>query len=238
MAKIKKGWNLLAGILAICFMLAMVGCGGGNTSQPKLQNKPFAELTKDDYMTVDHLTQFKASIPNMKASEQEKEALNFIADKYINRKDSCTLGQIYDEAKTRVQELNKKEQPPKEESPKDQATAHIKSKIKEYVGTHYANTNINSITVNEDLGTDKEDDYVVLVNLTWNVKNSGKTSKEMLDMYSSDMAARMYEDLPEAQELCIFWTVPYLNGKAKISFERANGGMKYTDKIFDAKFNK
>lgn len=238
MMKGTKGLKLLAGVFALCFMLVMAGCGGGNTSSSKPQNKPFAELTKDDYMTSDHLKQFKASIPNMNVSEQEKEALSFIADKYINRKDSCTLGQIYDEAKTRVQELNKKEQPPKEESPKDQAAARIKSKVNEYVSTYYANTNIDSITVNDDLGTDQENDYIVLVNLTWNVKNSGKTSKEMLDMYSSDMAARMYKDLPEAQELCIFWTVPYLNGKAKISFERANGGMKYTDKMFDAKFNK
>ena len=61
----------------------------------------------------------------------------------------------------------------------------------------------------------------------------------MLDMYSSDMAARMYKDLPEVQELAVFWTVPYLNnGNAKISFERANDGMKYTDKVFDGNFNK
>lgn len=58
-------------------------------------------------------------------------------------------------------------------------------------------------------------------------------------MYSEDMAARTYEDLPEVQELAVFWTVPYLNnGNAKISFERANGGMKFTDTIFDANFNK
>ncbi len=128
--------------------------------------------------------------------------------------------------------------PPKEETPKEKATSRVKSKVKEYVSENYSQTNIDSITVNEDLGTDKENDYVVLVYLTWNVKNNGKLSKEMLNMYSSDMAARMYEDLPEVQELAVFWTVPYLNGKAKISFERANGGMKYTDKVFDANFNK
>ena len=60
----------------------------------------------------------------------------------------------------------------------------------------------------------------------------------MIDMYSSDMAARIYQDLPEVQELAVFWTVPYLNnGKAKISFERTNGGMKYTDTVFDRNFN-
>lgn len=80
--------------------------------------------------------------------------------------------------------------------------------------------------------------YAMLYELTWDQKNSGKTSMEVLDMYSSDMAARMYNDLPEIQELAIFWTVPYLNnGTGKISFERKDNGMAYTDKIFDSNFN-
>ena len=101
---------------------------------------------------------------------------------------------------------------------------------------------IDDIYLNYDIQvitrTEKNDDYVLLVRFTCNVKNSAKTSKEMLDMYSSDMAARMYKDLPEIQELAVFWTVPYLNnGNAKISFERAGNGMKYTDKVFDKNFN-
>ena len=114
--------------------------------------------------------------------------------------------------------------------------AKIKNKIAEYA-KEYTDTTIDNITINDDLGTEKEGDYVVLVNLTWNTKNSGKTSQEMLDMYSSDMAARMHSDLPEVQELAVFWTVPYLNnGSAKMSFERTEKGMKYTDKVFDKNF--
>lgn len=123
--------------------------------------------------------------------------------------------------------------PPQQNTPENK----IKEKIKGYI-PKYDETTLNDITVNPDLGTDKDGDYVALVRLTWNRKNSGKMSKEMLDMYSSDMAARIYEDLPEVQELAVFWTVPYLNGSAKISFERANGGMKYTDQMFDQNFNK
>ena len=97
----------------------------------------------------------------------------------------------------------------------------VKTQIKSYINANYTNTILDDLTVNDDLGTDADGDYVVLVNLTWNQKNTGKTSQEMLDMYSSDMAARIYQDMPEVQELCIFWTVPYLNdGTAKISFER------------------
>ena len=114
----------------------------------------------------------------------------------------------------------------------------IANKVREYVKEHYSNTTVDDITVNPHLGTEKADDYVVLVRLTWSQKNSAKTTKEMLDMYSSDMAARMYKDLPKVQELAVFWTVPYLNnGNAKISFERVSNGMRYTDTVFDKNFN-
>ncbi|BAL85185.1 hypothetical protein SELR_pSRC500110 (plasmid) [Selenomonas ruminantium subsp. lactilytica TAM6421] len=112
----------------------------------------------------------------------------------------------------------------------------IEDKLREYV-KGYDETTIDSITLNPDLGTEKDGDYVALVRLTWNRKNSGKMSREMLEMFSSDMAAKAYEDLPDVQELAVFWTVPYLNGSAKVSFERTSGGMKFTDKVFDKGFN-
>lgn len=114
----------------------------------------------------------------------------------------------------------------------------VKTQIQEYIDEYYDSTDLDSLTVNPNLGTDEDGDYIVLVYLTWNTKNSGKMSKEMLDMYSSDMAARLYDDIPEIQELALFWTVPYLNdGSAKLSFERVEGGMKYSDVIFDRNFD-
>lgn len=113
----------------------------------------------------------------------------------------------------------------------------IERKVYAYV-TEYMDTTVNSITINDNYGSEADGDYIVLVYLTWDVKNSGKTSKEMLDLYSSDMAAQMYDDLPAVLELCIFWTVPYLNdGQAKISFERKSSGMVYTDTVFDSNFD-
>ena len=64
--------------------------------------------------------------------------------------------------------------------------------------------------INENAGTDELDDYVALVYLTWNVQNSPKTSKEMLDMYSSDLAAYLASECPNVSEVAIFWQVPYL----------------------------
>lgn len=52
-------------------------------------------------------------------------------------------------------------------------------------------TQIDRITINDDLGTEADGDYIALVYLTWNQKNTEKTSKKMLEMYSSDLAATL-----------------------------------------------
>ncbi len=128
-----------------------------------------------------------------------------------------------------------KEKP--EEEPESEQSK-VEKKVQEYIDAYYTKTEIDSITVNEDLGTDVDGDYIALVRLTWNVSNSAELSKEVLDIYSSDMASRMYKDLPEIQELAVFWTVPHLNnGSAKISFERKDDGMYYTDTVFDSNFD-
>lgn len=99
-------------------------------------------------------------------------------------------------------------------------------------------TNIDDIKVNEDLGTDKEGDYIALVYLTWEQENSGKLSKEVLTMYSSDLAAIVAEENSNVQEIAIFWTVPYLNNaKAKCAYERKDGGMYEMDMVWDGAFS-
>lgn len=181
------------------------------------------------------------------ATQTPEQKAAYEAQRQAQEKEKLAEKEAAEAEKKAKEEADKKaleEQKAAEEQAKAEAEAQkntpenrAKEKIKAYV-SEYAETTIDDITLNPDLGTEKDGDYIALVRLTWNRKNSGKTSKEMLDMFSSDMAAKMYEDLPEVQELAVFWTVPYLNGSAKISFERANGGMRYTDKIFDKNFNK
>lgn len=167
---------------------------------------------------------------------QEKEKQQKLAEKEATEAEKKAKEEA-DKKALEEQKAAEEQAKAKTEAQKNTPENRAKEKIKAYV-SEYAETTIDDITLNPDLGTEKDGDYVALVRLTWNRKNSGKTSKEMLDMFSSDMAAKMYSDLPEVQELAVFWTVPYLNGSAKISFERANGGMRYTDKIFDKNFNK
>ncbi len=109
----------------------------------------------------------------------------------------------------------------------------IKQFIQDTVSENYYDTDIEDITLNDNLGTDVDGDFVVLVNLTWNVKNSADTTKEMLEMYSSDLAARTNQQFESVSEIAIFWNVPYHGSDGKVSYEKVEDGMKLSDKIFN-----
>lgn len=98
----------------------------------------------------------------------------------------------------------------------------------------YDKTVVNKITVNEDAGTDAPDDYILLVNLTWNVQNSEDTTKDMIRMYCDDLAAYSVEQNKNIQEIAIFWEIPHLKESgtaAKCSYEQKDGKMMLTDKM-------
>lgn len=101
----------------------------------------------------------------------------------------------------------------------------------------YHNAVIDRITINDDLGTEDENDYIALVYLTWNTKNGGKLSKEMLKMYSDDLAATLANENDTVREIAIFWTVPYLNDTAKCSYERVPDGFVVMDEMWGKAFS-
>lgn len=114
----------------------------------------------------------------------------------------------------------------------------IQKTIEERVTGHYDRTEINRITINDDLGTAEAGDYIALVYLTWNVKNKGKTARDMLVMYSDDLAATVADDCSNVQEIAVFWTVPYLNdANAKRAYERgSSSGMYLSDEMWNTAF--
>lgn len=114
----------------------------------------------------------------------------------------------------------------------------IKEVIEDRILEEYAQTDIDHITINDNLGTKKKNDYIALVYLDWNVKNSPSLSREVISMYSEDLAATVGKKCSNVQEIAIFWTVPYLNdASAKCSYERKNGAMYSTDTMFDSNFD-
>lgn len=116
--------------------------------------------------------------------------------------------------------------------------AQIEKAIRDRIKSKFNNTDIREIRINENAATEAEDDYIVLVDLTWTQKNSGKTSKQMLSMYSEDLAATVGNECPNVQEIAIFWEVPYLSDNAKCAYERKGNGMYEMDMVWGAAFDK
>ena len=118
----------------------------------------------------------------------------------------------------------------------------IEKEIQDYAANliteNYTFTDIHEISINENAGTEEAGDYIILARLIWNQENSGSTSKKVLEMYSSDFAARVGNDQPSVNQVAIFWTVPYLgDANAKWAYDRKGEGMFLSDNMMDAAFN-
>lgn len=121
-----------------------------------------------------------------------------------------------------------------EEDPTEYNTSEIELNIKNVVDADLNNTTITELRVNEDASVEEER-YIVLVDLEWDVKNGASTTKEMLDMYSDHLAAKMADD-ELIYELVLFWTVPYHNENESIlkrTYENKDGGMYLEDEAKD-----
>lgn len=70
-------------------------------------------------------------------------------------------------------------------------TQKIEKILTDRITEQYTMTQIDRITINDDLGTEADGDYIALVYLTWDQTNTGTTSKKMLEMHSSDLAATL-----------------------------------------------
>lgn len=90
----------------------------------------------------------------------------------------------------------------------------IESTIRNHVAEKYEDAEIASLQIFDE--TDNgQDDYTVMVYLNWDRKNKSATAKEMLEMYSSDLAATLANEHPNVNTVNIYWKIPYLeeNGK-------------------------
>lgn len=110
-----------------------------------------------------------------------------------------------------------------------QIETYIEARISEYYKAA-----LTSVTINMDGGSSKPDGRIVLVYCEWTAKNYLDTTKEMLEMYSDDMAAALSEEYDNITSICIFWEVPYHVSKdiaAKYTY-RCTSGYAYLTDVF------
>ena len=141
--------------------------------------------------------------------------------------------------KTKSEETLVKEESKEEVTPPVESTTlievepsqEIEKLAKQIINDDLKNTTINKIDVNEHMGRN-DGTYLVLPHLKWNVKNSAKTTMEMLEIYSDHLAAKLAND-KNVSEITVFWEVPYHsegNNVAKFMYERYGDGMAKVDK--------
>lgn len=85
------------------------------------------------------------------------------------------------------------------------------------------NTTLDLLRVNENMGTDSEEDVIVLADLSWSTKNLEKTTREMIEMYSDHLAANLAEELADGSEIALFWDAEYTGLSIKHSYYVENG---------------
>ncbi len=239
--------TIIAGLFILLVLRSCFSSDNSSDNNSDDNNTPSVTYStySDDSERTKSSAKESADVTTMPNNESESKQTTTVATKETNKETTAVTSVTSDKKTTVTEETVSTTSEEPEEEPKEKPEeepeseqSKVEKKVQEYIDAYYTKTEIDSITVNEDLGTDVDGDYIALVRLTWNVSNSAALSKEVLDIYSSDMATRMYKDLPEIQELAVFWTVPHLNnGSAKISFERKDDGMYYTDTVFDSNFD-
>lgn len=112
----------------------------------------------------------------------------------------------------------------------------IESVVRNRTAEKYEDAEITNLNIFDETDNSK-DDYTVFVYLNWDRKNKSDTAKEMLDMYSSDLAATLANERPDVNTVNIYWKIPYLeengdktgNGENYWIYNRKGDGMALKD---------
>nr|WP_088327958.1 hypothetical protein [Bacillus cereus] len=117
------------------------------------------------------------------------------------------IGAYGNKDKQKTSSESVKTETPKTDSsnPKDKIKNKAESIVKGVTGT-----SIKKIEVNENLGTDNPDDYILLLHLSFDTKNTKQTTKEMIDMHNNEIGVKVAKELKNVQEVAIFWEAPYI----------------------------
>ncbi len=113
----------------------------------------------------------------------------------------------------------------------------IESTIRNRAAEKYEDAKITELLIFDETDNGK-DDYTVMVYLNWDKKNKSATAKEMLETYSSDLAATLANERPNVDAVNIYWRIPYLqengkkvgNGENYWIYTKKSNGMTLKDK--------
>lgn len=127
-----------------------------------------------------------------KANEPSQEEIDDSVDREIERQND---------------EINNMESS-EEDTKQFVAESSINTTINDFVEENFQfDTAVTEIEVNENLGTDKKDDYITLVYMDMPKALSVEKGYGWIEEYSNYLASEMAEKEPDVSELVIFWTM-------------------------------
>jgi len=117
-----------------------------------------------------------------------------------------------------------------EESDKIIRDMEIRDIITERAEENYDGFEIDNIRINENLGDEESDTYIVLVDLLWTRSNREDTANEMIKVTSQDVAANLHnKGADDVAEVAVFTHDEYNDNQHKHSFEWTEQGFAITD---------
>lgn len=208
-----------------------------------LLGKSYSEFSERERKLFDTLEKGDTISDTLKDKIQEDVSRLTEEKNIVVREEKLEKDKAMEEYKKKQAEKDKEkeaeaksEEPVVKEEPievdrKDEISNSVKSIIKTNINnkTYYA-TILDDVRVNENLGEGGEGTYIVLVDLTFDVKNRPKTGNPIMKKQAADMAARTSQSgIEDIKELVIFWKDDYNNRTVKYAFEYKDGAFYFMD---------
>lgn len=212
-----KKLTIILFILISIFSLSACSSGETKSSDPIPESQSNQLETKSNLLPTDPTTEIETTLAPSIEESLEK---------------STTVSESINESVAQEDVTSKAEA---ETNPIDDLKFNVRSAISK--STSRIDVSINDITINENLGTDDENDFVVLAYLSFDVKNTAQTTKKMLNLLNNEIGTNMAK-IDNISELTIFWEVPYLNQSqdniAKANLLRNDEGLYFEEEWYDS----
>ena len=114
-------------------------------------------------------------------------------------------------------------------------TEAIKSRINETLQQYWRMVlfPVDSITVNPNLGTTADGDFIALFYMTYDDKTDRVSDYNLIVKCATNVATVIHQNIDEICEMAVFVELPKYNSSAKIQFLiNEKGGLEYGDALF------
>lgn len=138
------------------------------------------------------------------------------------------------EEETAIEEVEENEVEESEKSDEIIRDMEIRDIITERAEENYDGFEVENIRINENLGDEESDTYIVLVDLLWTRSNREDTANEMIEVVSQDLAANLHNvGADDIAEISVFTHDEYNDNQHKHSFEWTAQGFSVTDTMIN-----